>query len=105
MVESWLLTDREAMAEFLRIAVANLPADPDREEHPKRTLVNLARKSRAREVREDLVPEAGSPGVVGKNYTPRMTQFVEDHWRPLEAEKRSASLRRAVAALRKTLDL
>jgi hypothetical protein len=105
MLESWLLAHREAIAGFLRIAVALVPSDPDQEEQPKRTLVNLARKSRTRTIREDLVPEEGTRGVVGKNYTPRMSQFIQDHWDPLEAEKHSPSLRRALVALKRALGL
>lgn len=104
MLESWLLADLEAMADFLRVPARLLPNDPDRLPHPKRALVDLARRSASREIREDLVPERGSSGVVGRGYVPRMADFIEHHWRPLKAEARSQSLRRAVAAIKRATD-
>jgi hypothetical protein len=46
------------------------------------------------------VPPEGSSGIVGRGYTPRMTEFIEDHWRPDKAQRRSESLRRALEAIR-----
>jgi hypothetical protein len=104
MLESWLLADSEAMAGFLRVSAKSLPRDPERESHPKQTLVNLARRSRVRRVRDDLVPEEGSIGVVGRGYVPCMTEFVEHHWRPQVAANRSESLKRAIAAIKKAAE-
>jgi hypothetical protein len=102
MLESWLLADRKSMASFLRISADLIPLNPDAETHPKQTLVSLARRSKVRAVREDLVPEIGSAGVVGKNYTPRMTEYIRTHWDPLKAQKNSLSLERALAALKRS---
>jgi hypothetical protein len=99
-LESWLLADM-ALAVYLRISPDLLPLSPDTERNPKQTLVNLARRSPSRDVRADLVPEAGSKGVVGKGYTLRMTEFIEQKWQPLEAQYRSESLKRALAAVKK----
>lgn len=103
MLESWLLAD-PGLARFIGISSVLLPRDPDAEVNPKRTLVNLARRSKSRSIREDLVPENGSLGIVGKGYTPRMSEFIAKYWRPSEAQRRSESLRRALAALQKTVD-
>ena len=51
---------------------------PESLPHPKRALVDLARRSSVRAIREDLVPEPGSAAIVGRGYTPRMTEFIED---------------------------
>ncbi|MBM3878332.1 MAG: hypothetical protein FJ387_01205 [Verrucomicrobia bacterium] len=99
MLESWFLAD-DSLADFLRISGALLPRSPDTETNPKQTLVNLARRSRSVRLRDDLVPVQGSSGIVGKGYTPRMTEFIECHWRPSRAQQRSESLRRALAAIR-----
>jgi hypothetical protein len=99
MLESWFLAD-DSMADFLRISGALLPRNPDTETNPKRTLVNLARRSRSARLRSDLVPEEESSGIVGKGYTPRMIEFIERHWRPNRAQHRSESLCRALAAIR-----
>ncbi len=101
MLESWLLADSEALAGFLRVSPQAVPRNPEAEVHAKRTLVDLARTSPNRAMRSDLVPEDGSRGTVGRGYTPRMTEFVERHWRPSEAARRSQSLRRAIAAIKR----
>lgn len=103
MLESWLLADT-GLARFIGVPIALLPRNPDAEVNPKQTLANLARRSRSRGIRNDLVPENGSLGIVGKGYTPRMSEFIEKHWRPNEAQQRSESLRRALAAIREIAD-
>lgn len=99
MLESWLMADTKAMSRFLRVSETLLPRNPDAESHPKLALVNLARRSPLRPIKADIVPELGSAGIVGKGYTPRMTEFIEKEWRPLEASKKSESLRRAIDAI------
>lgn len=99
MLESWFLAD-ESLADFFRVSSAWLPRNPDAEPNPKRTLVNLARRSRSADLRRDLVPPEGSSGIVGRGYTSKMTEFIAGHWNPTEAQRRSASLRRALAAIR-----
>jgi hypothetical protein len=101
MLESWLMADGQSLARFLKVSQAVIPRDPDREPHGKLALVNIARRSRLRHIRDDLVPEPGVSAMVGKNYTARMSQFIRDHWRPLEAQTRSPSLQRAITALRR----
>jgi hypothetical protein len=100
MLESWFLADT-GLARFIGVSSTLLPRNPDAERHPKLTLVNLARRSKSRSIRNDLVPEKGSLGIVGRGYTPRMSEFIAEHWRPSDAQQRSESLRRALAALRK----
>lgn len=102
-VEAWLLADAERLAAFLGIPVARIPANPDAEPDSKRTLVKLARRSRRRAIREDIVPREGSGGRVGPGYPGRLIEFVaatEHLWRPEVAMQRSDSLRRCVEALR-----
>lgn len=65
MIESWLLADRQACAKFLGVSEHLLPGQPDDESDPKLVLVNLARRSRARKIREDVVPPDGSTSRVG----------------------------------------
>ena len=101
-VESWLLADAERLAAFLGVPVARIPPNPDAEPDPKRTLVDLARRSRRRAIREDIVPREESGSRVGPGYTGRLIEFVmtaEHRWRPDMAVQRSDSLRRCVEAL------
>lgn len=104
-LESWLLADTEAMARYLRLSPDIFPFDPDAEPDPKQTLVNLARRSTRAELREDLVPARASQAIVGRGYTSRMKEFIESRWRPLKAQQRSESLRRAIAALRQAVEI
>lgn len=96
MLESWLLADRQAIAAFLGVRVAQVPAEPDLDPHPKRSLVGLARTSRKRSIREALVP-AESGAAVGPEYTPFVTAFIEAHWDCRRARPNSPSLERACA--------
>jgi len=102
-VEAWLLADRERIANNLGISSRRVPDNPESLAHPKTELVNLARQSRSRAVREELVPREGSGRPVGPLYTARLTEFVEDEaigWRPDQAAVRSDSLRRCIDRLR-----
>lgn len=78
-VESWLLADRKSFADFLGVSEFKLPKDPDAYEDPKRLVVNLARDSRRRDIREDLVPLPGSTSRIGRNYIGRLGYFVDKY--------------------------
>lgn len=94
MMESWLLADRDSVAAFLGVRIAAIPREPDRETHPKQTLVNLARTSRKRSIRQALVPD-GSGALVGPEYTPVIGGFIDDRWDASRARANSPSLDRA----------
>jgi len=98
-VEAWVLGCRESFAAFLGVADNRIPTDVDQIPDAKRFLVNLARRSRKRAVRQDIVPQEGSTAKVGPNYNGRLISFVESHWDPAVAKECSLSLRRTVEAL------
>jgi hypothetical protein len=101
-LESWLLADPERIARFLGVALAGIPANPDSVTDPKRLMVELARGSRRRAIREDMVPNPGSGQPVGPAYASRMIEFIlnSDYgWRPDVAAGNSDSLRRCIAAI------
>jgi hypothetical protein len=98
-VEAWLLADREGIAKFLDIAINKLPHEPEAEAGPKRTLINLARKSRKRRLAQELVPEAGSAARIGPLYNARMREFVGNTWNIQRACDHAPSLARAVSRL------
>ena len=98
-VESWLLADRRACADFLGVAGKLVPHQPDQEADPKLALVNLARRSRLRHIRDDVVPVAGSTSRVGRNYVGQLTRFIFQGWDAQRAGQQSDSLRRAINAL------
>lgn len=103
-VEAWVLGDRQRMAEFLEVSPRRLPTAPENEEDPKRIVVNLARHSRSRDIRQDLVPREGSGRSEGPAYASRLIEFISDSrhgWRPGVAAHASGSLSRCLRALRR----
>jgi hypothetical protein len=102
-IEAWLLADRERFARFLGVPVARIPFEPETVADPKRFVVDLARRSNKREIREDLVPRPGSGRVVGPGYTSQLSDFVQRVWRPEAAAETADSLRRALDCLRRVV--
>ncbi len=99
-IEAWLLADAHQIASFLGVARSSVPNNPEGLENPKAALVELARQSRRRDIREDMVPREGSGRPVGPAFTSRLIEFVNQCWRPEVAAKRSDSLARAICCLR-----
>ncbi len=102
-VEAWLMADREALARFLGVARSAIPQDPESLENAKVAMVNLARRSRRRAIREDMVPRAGSGRAVGPAYASRLSEYVHERWRPEVAAQHSDSLRRAIRCLERII--
>lgn len=98
-VESWLLADREGIAEFLHVAVAKVPRNPEAELDPKRSLINLARRSRKRRLAEELVPSFGSSATIGPLYNTRLSEFVNSTWDIDRAKVLADSLSRTIGRL------
>ena len=101
-IEAWLLADRTRMAEFLGVHFRRIPADVEALPDPKYTVLQLARLSRQRAIREDMLPPPGSGRDVGPAYNSRLIQFVTDRrkgWRPEVAAQASESLRRCLRCL------
>ncbi len=102
-VEAWLLADRAGIARFLGVRESVVPADPETLRDPKATVVDLARRSSERVIREDLVPDPRSGGREGRAYASRLASFARDHWQPGVAAGRSPSLAGAIACLQAVL--
>mgnify|MGYP000681123138 CR=1 FL=1 len=98
-VEAWLLADPERIAKFLAVAPGKVPSAPETLDDPKSAMVALARATRRREVREDMVPRDGSGRSVGPAYASRLIEFATSCWRPEVAAQRAESLRRAIDCL------
>jgi hypothetical protein len=106
-IEAWLLADRERIADFLAIPIVRVPQDPETLDDPKQIVVDLARLSRRRDVREDMVPPTSFVGQTGPAYTSRLISFATDTisgWRPEVARKHSPSLSVSLAGLRRIID-
>jgi hypothetical protein len=103
-VEAWLIADAESLAAFLSVRLTRIPTDPERLQEPKMEMVNFARQSRRREIREDMVPREGSGRSVGPAYASRLIEYVETQWRPQVATRRADSLRRAIICLNRIIE-
>ena len=99
-LESWLLADREGMAKFFGISVSRIPLQPEKELFPKRVLVNLARTSKNKGIREGIAPPPGHRADVGPAYLSRMREFVAIHWNIEVASHNAPSLERCIRRLR-----
>jgi len=102
-VEAWLMADVETIASFLSVARSRLAVSPEQILEPKIEMVNLARHSRRREIREDMVPRERSGRQVGPAYASRLMEYVETRWRPQVAAQGAESLKRAIGCLRRLI--
>jgi hypothetical protein len=103
-IEAWLMADRERLARYLRISRDLIPRDPESELDPKQTMVNLARRSRDRHIRGDMVPTAQSGRKTGPNYAGRLIEFTTLEWRPAAASECADSLNRCIQRLNEVDD-
>ncbi|MFB7471223.1 hypothetical protein [Kitasatospora sp. NPDC056184] len=98
-LEAWLLADRQAIASFLGVAESTIPRNPDFLTDPKQDLINLARRSRKRDIREGLVPRPNSGTSIGPTYVSDIREFGRTMWRPRIAAEESPSLARCILRL------
>ena len=103
-IEAWLMSDAESLASFLSVAPSRVPANPEQLLQPKIEMVNLARRSRRRDIRMDMVPRGKSGRSVGPAYSSRLIEYVETSWRSEIAVKRSESLRRTITCLQRMIE-
>ncbi len=97
-VESWLLSDVEGLSGFLKVSQVIFPKEPEIEPDPKNRLIQIAKRSRVRNIREDIVP-INENAKIGPDYNGRLIEFVSNKWSIENAIKRSISLRRALDKL------
>jgi hypothetical protein len=94
-VEAWLLADSKGFGRFFDVKASDLPNDPESVSDPKETVIELARRSGRRIVRERMPPRPGSGRRTGDLYTALLIEFARDAWSVSEARARSSSLDRA----------
>lgn len=95
-VEAWLLADRENFAAYMGISSAKIPPYPDEIPDPKQLIVNLARQSRIKRIRQNIVPADDSTSMIGKAYISELTAFTLQKWDIDKAHSNSPSLLRAL---------
>lgn len=91
VVETWFMADRGPLARHLSIPQGKIPAKPEEENNPKRTIVDLAHQSRSSAVKNDIVPSANSGRSVGPGYTESMVEFAQEKWHPVCASRTASS--------------
>jgi hypothetical protein len=95
--EAWLLADRQRFANFLYVSKDVVTRDPETLPDPKSTLMQIVKRSKKRNVREDILPEGDAK--IGPNYNVRLSDFVVNHWDIATARQNAPSLERAMCAL------
>lgn len=103
-VESWIMADRAGFARFIGVSVANIPQLPESIADPKSALIQLARQTRHRKLREGLVPRLGSGVAVGPEYNSILEAFVWNHWNVDAAAQHAPSLERLLIRFQELLD-
>jgi hypothetical protein len=98
--ESWLIADRKSIANYFGIPEKHVSKTPDEETDPKRHLLNLARKSKNRDLRLEMVSQTDQ-SKQGTGYNPRLRHFVKVHWSAQRAAENSPSLARALLRIAK----
>ncbi len=100
-IEAWFLADRTRMASFLGVPISRIPKDPESSMDPKGLLVDIARTSRRKDIREDLVPAPRAGRRTGPAYVSRLFDFVQTEWDLERASQLSPSLGRCRLKLRR----
>lgn len=103
-VEAWILADTDGCADFLGVSRARIPRNPEGEQDPKQTLINIARRSRKRLIKEGIAPQS-SIAPVGPAYNLLLCQFVDSVWNLKTACGNARSLDRAFQSVLNRRDI
>ncbi len=98
-VRAWLMADRDGFATFIGVHGGLVPRAVEDVTDPKSLVIRLARRSRKRTIRDDLLPKKGSTAKQGRNYNAALTGFVLSSWDPGKAAKNAPSLDRLIQRL------
>ena len=98
-VETWIMADREGFARYLGIGRSLVPSDVETIDTPRETLISLAKRSRNRSIREDIVPKVGSTAKKGRGYNSALSSFVLQKWNVESARGEAMSLDRAICRI------
>lgn len=96
-LESWLIADYKNFSQLLGVKEEKISVQPDTLIDPKKHIASLARLSRRKMIKEDLM---SSSGTQGRLYIEIMTNFITKNWNVTTAMSRSPSLARCVNRLR-----
>jgi hypothetical protein len=96
-IEAWIMADRNELAQFLSIPVANFPKAPDDLQDPKRELLGIIRRKGHRAWHREMLPRGTAN--VGPRYNEKICEFIVERWKLERAVPNSPSLCRATQAL------
>lgn len=94
--ETWILADHEGLSEFANFSVALMDRSPDQLNDPKQELLRSIRRSKRRDLRDEMLPKKGAKNLVGLGYNLHLTRFVREFWNAERAAQRSPSLARSI---------
>jgi len=100
-IETWLLADRDNLAKYMSVLATRIPVFPEALDKPKLDIIKLARRSKKSVITDDIVPDLGSTSKIGKNYNPRLVDFIRNYWDIEAARLNSDSLDRCIKAIQK----
>lgn len=92
-VESWILADREGLANFLHVSKEKIDRSPEQLLDPKEKIVNLARNSKNSIIRKGIAPSQGAAAKVGISYNTLLIDFIWSRWDLNRAIEYSPSLK------------
>jgi len=98
-VESWIIADVNAWAEYIGIPAGNFSKTPDELPHPKQHLLNVLRQKGRKKMHTEMLPRG--TGSIGPGYNEVLCGFVSKKWSPGRASRNSPSLKRAIEALQR----
>lgn len=98
-LESWLMADHAAFAQFFALRQSLVPDAPEVSRDPLGTMISLLRTAGRREVRQLTIPSQSSRRRVGVEYATYLIEFINDHWEPHRAAANAPSLERALRRL------
>lgn len=98
-MESWLMADRDAFANFFGVRRELLKEEPETLLDPKRYLTSICKKSRKGLIKQGVPSQPGQKRQVGPEYNDLIREFTEDHWNPQRACANAPSLKRALDSL------
>lgn len=91
------MADRVGIARFLGVNLAIVPKNPEQLLDAKRCLIQLARKSKKRNLKERIIPIGSA--AQGPDYNSALCEFVDAEWNVHEAAELARSLAGAMRAL------
>jgi hypothetical protein len=96
--ESWVLADRQGAADFFQVPLKSMPLHPEEEPDAKRTVLHLAKISKVRVLRNEMISstDINKPGT---GYNLHLCRLVSSAWQPERAAEHSSSLQRALLRL------